>query len=77
LEQRLLRLENRNGQPGGKLCLGPAVVPSQPVDKETAAMRARVALQEAEVKHLRSEMQAKAIYMGRFTFVSRVGTVDW
>jgi hypothetical protein len=40
-------------------------------------MGVRVTPVEAEVKNLRSEMQAEAIIMGGFTFMSLVGTEDW
>jgi hypothetical protein len=77
LEQRLLRLENSNGQQRGMFGLGPSEVLSLAADEKTATMGVRVAFVEAEVKNLRYEMRAEAINMGRFTFVSLVGAKDW
>jgi hypothetical protein len=52
-------------------------VPTPSVDAETAAMRVPLAVVDAEVKDVRSEMHAEAIDMTRFSLVSLVGTEDW
>jgi hypothetical protein len=64
-------------QRGGIFRLGPAAVPSLAADKENATGRKRVALLEAIVKNLRSEIQVDAIDMGGLLLVSCVGTEDW
>jgi hypothetical protein len=77
LEARLQRLETPTVQQGGIFGLGPTAVPHPAADSETSALRERLAVVEAEVKHVRSEMQSEGIDMAGIQFVSLVGTADW
>jgi hypothetical protein len=77
LEARLQRLETPTVQQGGIFGLGPTAVPHPAADSETSALRERLAVVEAEVKHLCSEMQSEGIDMARIQFASLVGTADW
>jgi hypothetical protein len=55
--------KTEGSQQGGIFDLGPAGGPNPVADAETAAMRVRLAVVEAEVKNLRSKMQADGIGM--------------
>jgi hypothetical protein len=55
---------------------GLVAVPNPAADAEMVAMRVRLAVVEAEVKNLKSEMQAEGIDMTGINFVSLVGIED-